>query len=222
MKKRCCYYKHGSRSERKVALTFDDGPNPPRTEQILAILREAGVHATFFVMGKWAERFPETVRRMVAEGHLVGNHGYAGERQLGDADEAEAVIGHITGQPCQYLRAHCFNYAAFFNAEVPRLATSRVIDADVDGDDWKFEYNGWPITTPDEIVRNVLESPQLGPGSIIVLHDGSESSEARRRLLRPLPTIAALPRIIAGLRERGLEPVRVDEMQLDEPLDWTG
>ena len=113
-----CYYKHGRRSERTVALTFDEGPNPPRTEQILAILRDAGVKATFFVMGKWAERFPDTVRRMVAEGHLVGNHGYGGERQLGDADEAEAVIGHITGQPCHYLRAHCFNYAAFFNAEV--------------------------------------------------------------------------------------------------------
>jgi peptidoglycan/xylan/chitin deacetylase (PgdA/CDA1 family) len=117
-RKTCCYYKHGRRSERTVALTFDDGPNPPRTEQILAILRDAGVKATFFVMGKWAERFPDTVRRMVAEGHLVGNHGYGGERQLGDADEAEAVIGHITGQPCHYLRAHCFNYAAFFNAEV--------------------------------------------------------------------------------------------------------
>lgn len=79
MKKRCCYYKHGRCSERKVALTFDDGPNPPRTEQILAILRDAGVHATFFVMGKWAEHFPDTVRRMVADGHLVGNHGYAGQ-----------------------------------------------------------------------------------------------------------------------------------------------
>lgn len=102
------------------------------------------------------------------------------------------------------------------------LATSYVVDADVSGDDWKFEYNGWPVTTADEIVRNVLESPNLGPGSIVVLHDGSESSEACRRLLRPLPTIAALPRIIAGLRERGLEPVRVDQMHLDEPLEWKG
>lgn len=214
------YYKHGVRTQNCVALTFDDGPNPPRTEQILAILKESGARATFFVMGKWAQRFPESVRRMVAEGHLVGNHGYSGQRRLGDLDEAEAVIGHITGLPCRYLRAHTYNYPAFFQSMVSRLPGNLVIDAEVHSSDWKFGYDGAPLTSPEEITRNVLDCPELGPGSIIEFHDGGEMDEASTRLWRPLPTIAALPGIIAGLQARGLSCVRLDEMELAEPTEW--
>lgn len=215
------YYRHGVRTENKVALTFDDGPNPPRTEQILAILAQAGVQATFFLMGKWVVRFPETVRRIIAAGHLIGNHGYAGQSRIGDYDEAEVAIAHLTGEPCRYLRPHTYNYGAFFQSVVSHLPEALVIDADVGAHDWRFAYDGTPLTSADEIVRNVLDHPSLGPGSIVELHDGTEMEDASMRLLRPRPTIEALPRIIAGLKERKLQCVRLDEMTLAAPTPWT-
>ena len=210
----CLVYHHGVRRGNHVALTFDDGPNPPRTEQILAILAEARVRATFFVIGRWVERFPETVRRIIAGGHLVGNHSHTARRSVGDYDEAEAAIGHVTGIPCRYFRAHAFDYGAYFQSAVSRLAESLAVDADVNPSDWA-------TSDPDEIVRRVLDHPNLGPGSIIDLHDGGEMDDPAIRLQRPLATIAALPRIIEGLKARGLECVRLDEMELDDPIEWS-
>jgi hypothetical protein len=66
----------------------------------------------------------------------------------------------------------------------------------------------------------VLQSPYLGNGSIIDLHDGSETEDDAARLGRPVPTIQALPKIIDGLRARGLEPVGLDAMEFDQPDEW--
>jgi peptidoglycan/xylan/chitin deacetylase (PgdA/CDA1 family) len=206
-------YLRGVATEPKVALTFDDGPNPPRTEQVLAILARADVRATFFLMGKWVERFPRTVERLIAAGHLIGNHGYSGQGWIGDYDAAEAVIGHCTGQPSRYLRAHTFNHAAFFQSMVARQGEGRAIGLDVDSKDWQ-------TADAESVVRNVLDHPALGPGSIITFHDGAEYEEAAIRLQRPLPMLEALPRIIEGLRGRGLACVRLDEMALAEPVLW--
>src|SRR5262245_59611913 len=63
-------------SDRAVALTFDDGPNPDATPPILDALRERGVKATFFILGRHAERWPDLVKRVADEGHAIGNHGY--------------------------------------------------------------------------------------------------------------------------------------------------
>src|SRR5579872_5285240 len=70
-------YWRGDPSEMKVALTFDDGPNEPYTSEILQVLRENNVRATFFVNGKNVETFPETAREIVREGHAIGNHSYS-------------------------------------------------------------------------------------------------------------------------------------------------
>lgn len=210
---RCLIYRRGARTGDGVALTFDDGPNPPITEQVLGVLAGHGARATFFVMGKWVERYPETLRRIVAGGHLVGNHTHRGQRNLGDYDEAEAAIGHVTGQPCRYFRAHAFDYGAYFQSTVSRLPGSLVVDADVNPSDYA-------CADPDEIVRRVLEHPELGPGSVVDLHDGGEMEDAGVRLLRPQATLAALPRIIDGLRARGLRCVRLDELELVDPVAW--
>ncbi len=206
-------YLHGVRTEAKVALTFDDGPNPPRSEQALEILAQANVHATFFVMGKWAERFPRSVERMIAAGHLIGNHGYSGQGLIGDYDQAEAVIGHLTGRASRYFRPHTYNFAAYFQSRVARLSESRVIGCDVDSEDWDN-------ADAETIVRKVLEHSSLGPGSIINLHDGAELEDAGLRLQRPLPMLEALPHIIEGLHARGLSCVRVDELELAGPVLW--
>ena len=74
-------YTHGPRTEKVVALTFDDGPNDPYTGQILDALKQEGVHATFFCVGINAEREPATVRRIAAEGNEVGNHSYRHQKR---------------------------------------------------------------------------------------------------------------------------------------------
>ena len=209
----CLVYIHGLRTQPKVVLTFDDGPNPPCTEQVMAILEDHGIHAAFFVFGKWAERFPRTVERLLAAGHVVGNHGHSGQRLVGDFDDAEIVISHLTGRPSRFLRAHTFNHAIYFQSVVAHLPLSRAIGLDVDGADWCAE-------DADTVVRNVLESPRLGPGSIINLHDGAEFEEASVRLKRAQPMLEALPRIIAGLEARGLACVGLDELVLAPPVTW--
>lgn len=97
-----------------------------------------------------------------------------------------------------------------------------VVDVDVLGDDWKFEYNGWFIIIVDEIVCNVLELLDFGFGLIIVFYDGSEFFEVRWCLLCFLFIIIVLLCIIVGLCECGLEFVIVDEMYFDEFLEWIG
>ena len=107
----------------KVALTFDDGPNPPRTDQILQILESRGARGTFFVLGKWVERWPEAFMRIVSGGHTLANHSHLHQAHLGDFDHAEAVLGNLMGRPTRHLRAHYFNY---FTCLVSPLAMSQV------------------------------------------------------------------------------------------------
>ncbi len=206
-------YEHGRRDEMKVALTFDDGPNPPRTDQILQILESRGARGTFFVLGKWVERWPEAFMRIVHGGHTVANHSHLHHAHLGDFDHAEAVLGNLTGRPSRHLRAHYFNY---FTCLVSPLAMSdriQVVDSDVNPADWDK-------TDPQDIVDGTLNHPSLGPGSIIDLHDSSETEDDGLRLARPLPLVDALPAIVDALQARGYELVGLDDMTLAEPRAW--
>lgn len=208
------YYRHASRNEPKVALTFDDGPNPPRTEEVIDVLEAHGVRGSFFVIGKWVEQFPRTVERLIAGGHVVGNHSHDHAIRVSDYDRAEAVIGHVTGRRSRYVRPHSFDFASANNSLVGRLDGTLIIDADVNPRDYA-------LNDADEIVRNTLEHPELGNGSIIDLHDGSEISDIAQRHSRALPMIEALPAIITGLKERGYEIVTLDEMTFTDPIEWT-
>jgi peptidoglycan/xylan/chitin deacetylase (PgdA/CDA1 family) len=102
----------GPRRQQQVCLTFDDGPHPEFTPKMLDLLSELGVPATFFVIGREAERYPELVRRMAAEGHAVGNHSqtHPARESLTAGETAEEVsrcsraIAEITGRPPQLYR----------------------------------------------------------------------------------------------------------------------
>jgi len=205
------YYNHAGRDRAVVALTFDDGPNPPRTDQVLEILDAKGLRATFFVIGKWAERFPKAVERIADAGHVIGNHSYLHVKNIGDFDRAESVITAITGKPCSFLRFHYLdNFAVVLQSPLAMSSDIKIIYSDVNPADYAQ-------TDPDEIVRRVVESQHLANGSIIDLHDGSETEDDAARLSRPIATIKALPRMIDELRARGLEPVGLDEMAFDQP-----
>ena len=208
------YYNHAKSARPVVALTFDDGPNPPRTDQVLEVLASKDVRAAFFVIGKWAERFPKSVERIIDAGHVVGNHSYLHIQNIGDFDRAEAAIAAITGKPSSFLRFHYLdNFAVVLLSPFAMSLEVKIIYADVNPADYAQ-------TNPEEIVRRVLESPHLRNGSIIDLHDGSEAEDDASRLSRPIPMIKALPTLIDELRHRGLEPIGLDEMEFGAPDEW--
>jgi len=183
-----------------VAITFDDGPNPDATPRILDVLREQGVSATFFVLGRHAERWPGLVRRMTEEGHQLGNHGYW-HRKLhrrlpsyvrDDLTRGTEAIVQASGgvRPRVFRAPHGFR-----NPWVTPIAASlgqRTIG-------WSLGV--WDSARPgaSEIARRALNG--LHAGSILLLHDGDGYDPDGDRL----QTAEALPMIIRGLRDRGLQ-----------------
>ena len=123
------------------------------------------------------------------------------------------MIGNILGKPTRFLRAPFFN---FFNCLYSPLAMSdavQIVDADVNPADYAK-------TDAAAIVEATLNHPALAGGSIIDLHDSSETEDDGLRMTRPLPMIEALPAIIDGLHAKGFELVGLDEMELVEPIEW--
>jgi peptidoglycan/xylan/chitin deacetylase (PgdA/CDA1 family) len=188
----------GPREGKRISLTFDDGPAERFTEQVLDILRQQHVPATFFVCGKNVEEHPELVRRMVAEGHEVGNHTYSHlfvcfksrRRMAAEIDRTQAIIEKVIG-----FRPNIFRppYGARWFGLIPTLLERgmHLIQWSATGYDWKKDVKG--------ITEAALR--ELKPGAVVLLHDGREtrpSSEIDRSR-----TILALPAIIDGARQQG-------------------
>ena len=196
----------GDPNAQVVALTFDDGPHPVYTPQILDILRDKGVKATFFMVGREAERHPDLVRRVVAEGHVVANHtwdhphleGMAEDRFSFQVDHTNQVLEQISGQDVVCTRPP---YGSSSPATVGRLNAHGQASIVWSGDSSDFEKPG-----VDAIVNNSLKG--LTPGGIILMHDGGGKREQ---------TVAALPRLIDELRGRGYALVPVCDGRPHKP-----
>jgi peptidoglycan/xylan/chitin deacetylase (PgdA/CDA1 family) len=183
-----------------VALTFDDGPGP-KTGKLLDTLREGNAPSTFFVVGPNAKLRPEILARMVAEGHEVGNHTW-NHRSLTslssaqiqrEIDRTNAAIAKAVDQPATLMRPP---YGAH-NSISDRLASTPVILWDVDTLDWKHRNT-------EKVVDAAIS--QTTPGSIVLMHDIHSS------------TVAAVPKILAGLRAKGYTFVTVTELMGDSAL----
>ena len=184
-------------SERVVALTFDDGPNPAATPLVLDALRQARVPATFFVLGRYADRWPELVRRAGAEGHALGNHGYH-HRKLHRQGPAyvrrdlalgtDAVVRAAGVRPRLFRAPHGFRSP--WVTSIAHSLGQRTVG-------WSLGV--WDTARPgvEEIVRRTVAGAR--PGAILLLHDGDGYDPDGDRT----QTAAALPAIIRGLRERG-------------------
>lgn len=183
---------------KKVVLTFDDGPSDPATPQILDVLRGNGVKAVFFLCGASAERHPEIVRRIKAEGHQIGNHTYshpylhlkAEAAIAGEIDRTQSVLESITGERPTLFRPP-FGVRWFsLRALLERRSLKMVL--------WTARaYDG--RLKADALVAQTLG--QLGPGAILVMHDGDEAKPDSRT--DRSATVRALPDIIAGARRAG-------------------
>lgn len=184
--------------EKKIAITFDDGPHPSYTEQLLDGLKERGVHATFFVTGEHAELHPDIIKRMQEEGHLIGNHTYSHiqltssnrEKFKEELVATNKVIQEITGEEVQYVRPPYGSWDKSFEKELnmfPVLWT-------VDPLDW-CSSNVSCIT--EKIVDNVEEN------DIILMHDYYDTS------------VTAALKAIDELLEEGYTFVTVEEILFD-------
>ncbi len=204
-------YSQGSRTEKVVAITFDDGPNEPYTSQILDILKENGIEATFFVIGKNVELYPDIARRILAEGSVLGNHSYThnanhalSEFGARDLERAEKVIYDITGiEPHLYRPPH----GKKTPWELDSLKRNQIIEVLWNAsanDQHEVAFIGKPTAT--EYANAIVKS--VHPGSIILLHDGYGTTHDTAKADKSL-TVRALPLIIQQLKDKGYTFVTV-------------
>jgi peptidoglycan-N-acetylglucosamine deacetylase len=188
---------HGSRQGREIALTFDDGPKPPYTGQVLDILSRYGIPATFFCVGLQSSAFPDEVARISAEGHGLGNHTWS-HPYLPDLSRPQ-LREQIT-RTSELLDGDGRLFRPPYGSRTPEVM-SWLSEEDVTIALWDVEPFDWARPGPEEIARVALEQTQ--PGSIILLHDGGGDRSQ---------TVAALPALIEGLFERDYRFVLVDEL----------
>ncbi|QHW30777.1 polysaccharide deacetylase family protein [Paenibacillus rhizovicinus] len=194
----------GPRRYRRVALTFDDVPDPRYTPQVLETLARYKVRATFFVVGQRAAAHPALVRRMVREGHIVGNHSlnhpvfsrislYAMQQQISRTDW---TLRPLVGYSPRFVRPP---YGEIVPAQVEWLRSQgyTVVNWDVDSQDWRS-------LDSQSILINIRRT--LQPGSIILQHAGGGEGQDLSG------TIAALPRLIKLLRSKGYVIVTLPEL----------
>lgn len=198
----------GNPARRAVALTFDAGADRGYAEYILDVLKEQGVRATFGMTGLWAERNPDLVQRMAAEGHRLMNHSYdhssftgrsTGRRPLtteerwAQLDRTEQVIVELTGQSTRPLFRAPYGDT---DAGVLRDIAARGYAYNVL---WTVDSRGWMHDSAGAIIERCLRLAE--PGAIYVMHVGADSQDA-----------LALPAVIEGLRAAGYAFETVDEI----------
>ncbi|HBU82932.1 polysaccharide deacetylase family protein [Paenibacillus sp. UMB7766-LJ446] len=197
-------FKTNGPSTKKVALTFDDVPDPRFTPQVLDILKKYKVRATFFIVGHRAEKHPDLVKRMVKEGHIVGNHSYnhpqfsklsmnAFRKQILHTGD---IIRNLVGYTPKMIRPP---YGDINEQQLQWAAKQHysIVNWNVDSLDWKG-------LSKEEVKQNILSA--VKPGSIVLQHAGGGVGSILNG------TIEALPEVIEELRNRGYELVTLDEL----------
>jgi peptidoglycan/xylan/chitin deacetylase (PgdA/CDA1 family) len=185
------------RSDKVIALTFDDGPWPRYTKEVLQVLASRHVKATFFMIGREVQRRPDLVREVRDAGHIIGNHSWDHARSPRNPGEevfrTDAAIKNAVGVEPSLFRPPYGKITNGMAAQAMRDGQCVVI--------WSADSNDWKHATADSIAERILR--QASPGSIALLHDGGGNRAS---------TVAALPRIIDTLRERGYRFVTVPEL----------
>jgi polysaccharide deacetylase family sporulation protein PdaB len=187
-----------------VALTFDDGPDNKYTLEIMDVLKEYEVHATFFVVGLQVEKYPETAKRIIDDGHTIGNHSWSHKdlTKLNHNDREKEIqrtqqaILEATGVTPDLMRAP---YGA-----ISKAVLSSIHDESMKHVYWTIDTRDWAGTPVAEMHANVLEN--INPGAIILLH----SFGGRKNAIEQ--TIELLPSLIEDLREKGYEFVTVEQL----------
>lgn len=184
--------------QKAIALTFDDGPMPKTTEQVLTILKQNNIKATFFWIGINLKKYPDIGRKVVAEGHAIGNHTWhhwyfpmSPTTAAAEIENTSKLIYDTTGVKTLLFRPP----GGFLNNGLARYAISQNYTVTM----WSVEPGEFKRrNTAASYVKNVIS--HAAPGGIVLLHD-----------IHPR-TVLALPQIIAGLKQRGYQFVTVPEL----------
>lgn len=183
---------------KKIAITFDDGPHPSYTEQLLDGLKERGVVATFFVTGEHAKLHPDVIRRMQDEGHLIGNHTYSHiqltksnrEKFKTELIRTNEVIKEITGEDMVYVRPPYGSWDKSFEKELNMFPVL-----------WTIDPLDWCSGNVSRIVEKIVSKAE--EDGIILMHDYYETS------------VTAALRAIDELIAEGYTFVTVEEILFD-------
>lgn len=201
--------------EKVVALTYDDGPNPPHTQALLELLHEEDVKATFFLKGRNVEAFPQEVRNMVYLGHEIANHSYSHrrmisfsrDRMLREVEKTNAVIREVLEYEPELFRPPYGLQGPGLKRALEELGMTSIIMS-AHGSDWE-------VTDPEKIAEAVLSD--VTPGAIILLHDGHGDVDDPSVQDSRAPTVAATRIIIETLKAQGYRFLTVGRL-----LAWHG
>lgn len=183
---------------KKIALTFDDGPHPYYTEQLLRGLKERNVKATFFITGQNVEAYPDIVKEIYDDGHLIGNHTYHHIQLTSQNEETfkqeilrtNEVIKAVTGEDTIYIRPPYGSWNKEFEKELNMFPVL-----------WTIDPLDWCSSNVSCIVNNVCA--KAGENDIILMHDQYKT------------TVTAALEIVDRLMGEGYEFVTVDELLFD-------
>ena len=189
--------------DKKIAISFDAAWGNDDTEELIKILKEYNVPATFFVVGAWVDKYPESVKQLSDAGHRVENHSnthpymtkLSSEQIIGEIDSCNKKIASVTGRTPTLIRVP---YGDYDNHVVETVEKQGMycIQWDVDSLDWKDS------ATPENIAERVISKTKNG--SIVLFHNDADH------------TPAALPTILKTLKEQGYEFVFIEDLILKE------
>lgn len=180
---------------KKIALTFDDGPHPIYTYQLLEVLEREQIPATFFLLGQNIEEHEGIVKDIAKRGHLIGNHTWHHvqitslplEQACEEIERTNRLIEELTGEPTEYVRPPFGTWNKELEAALDMIPVM-----------WTIDTLDWTTENVDEIVNLVVKN--VGENDIILMHDSYKS------------TVQAVERLIGLLRAEGYEFVTVDEV----------
>ncbi|MDQ0899869.1 polysaccharide deacetylase family protein [Paenibacillus sp. V4I7] len=194
----------GSAQEKKVALTFDDGPDTRFTPKVLDALKASQVKATFFVLGVQANAHPDIIRRIVKEGHVIGNHSYShanlpkltADKFQSQIISTESVLQGLIGYAPKLIRPP---YGAINEEQVRWIADHHYLIVN-----WNVDSLDWKSLNSDQVLNNIMQ--QTKPGSIILQHSGGADSQDLSG------TVQAIGPLISKLKAAGYTFVTVPEL----------
>jgi peptidoglycan/xylan/chitin deacetylase (PgdA/CDA1 family) len=185
-------------ARKQVAITFDDGPNPDYTLKLLEGLKKRGVKATFFVLGEEVENYPDILQAIYDDGHLIGIHSYqhVNFTEIGDTaaldqiERTQEAIYTVTGEYAGYIRPPYGCWRKELDTKIPLIEVL-----------WDIDPMDWATNDADTVVQRI--ETHVEDGSIILLHDASES------------TVQAAFRTIDLLQGQGYQFVTVETLLIE-------
>lgn len=186
-------------ADKNIAITFDCAWGADDIPRILKVLSENNIKTTFFVVGQWAEKYPEAIKQMASEGHDIAMHGYThtkmgqlnSEQIISEVLNTKQIINKLTGKDTDLLRVPYGDYSNKVMTETEKLGCY-VIQWDVDSLDWKSNM------TKQDIIERVLSKTKNG--SILLFHNDTKH------------TASIIGEIIERLKQNGYNPVPVSQL----------